>query len=210
MPASTSSAGTPTVEATETASRTGTPAATASVKTRVLRLDPWKDKTALKHAVTVRFRSGSCMGSALTGRKDAFRCALDNGLLDPCFAKPGSNGRSLMCLTGGRKPWARADGVRNVTRDQSGPSAPVWLHLANGAQCLPASGAGPKGLPRFPYWAGYCLGGPYRDSKTWRATEDDGKNALYPLLSDHKGGWLAAVEQTPGKVTLVPVARAYR
>ena len=60
---------------------------------------------------------------------------------------------------------------------------------------------------------GTCSGGPYGTfGGTWRATKDDGANRNYPLLAlnGKRTKWAVPVEDSSGKVTMVPVRRAYR
>ncbi len=90
--------------------------------------------------------SGACFsGSEIAIRSDAWRCTVDNVILDPCFEIDQSH---VLCPTDG--PWGNSGDLLTVPgglptglRDNdAGTSAQPWaLQLADGSQCLLLGGA---------------------------------------------------------------------
>ena len=191
--------------------KTASVAAKAPV-TKFVVVKPWTSKGRLTVKATVERQSGSCTPSNLSGRRDAYRCFMDSGIVDPAFKSPTANS---IAFRGGGK-WHVYKNVTSFEKHAgTSPSkGQVFeITLTNGATCSMSTGAGPAPLPRFPYWAGLCDGGPYnRDGATWRATEDDGKNSNYPLLAlnSRRTKWAAAVEYPENTVKFEPVRIAYR
>ena len=172
---------------------------------------PWTPSGKLQVKATTRKASpdSTCVPSSVTGRKDAYRCFIGNYVMDPAYKSPKA--KSVAFKTG--SSWHVYTGVRTFEGTNSGPSYPVEVKLTNGATCYASTGAGPAPLPKFPYWAGWCTGGPYGSAgATWRATEDDGKNANYPLLAldAKRTKWSVAVEHPQGKVRFEPAKTVYK
>jgi hypothetical protein len=184
--------------------------------TTLVTVDPWHDGSAAD-ATIIRSSDGDsqCIASEIAPRRDGYRCFADQGLFDPCFASPTKTIDYLCFPASETKPWTLLKGPSKDTgyenTDSPGTTDVFRVKLANGATCARATGAGPKGVPGYPYWVGYCSGGPYgADGKVWRVGE--GKTSviypLYPGKAD--GAWTAAIETSDGTVERLPVALAWR
>lgn len=135
---------------------TGTHAATATNSTQAgTSTAPQPTATAIfspvngsgQLAVQVQHRtSGACFsGSELAIRSDAWRCMVDNVILDPCFTVDQSH---VLCPTDG--PWGSQSDLlslpggvpTNLQDSNAGTSGQPWaLQLADGSQCLLLGGA---------------------------------------------------------------------
>jgi hypothetical protein len=188
----------------------------AAYATKVVTVDPWHDGSAAS-AKTVRSSNGEsgCSASELAPRRDGYRCFVGNNLLDPCFASPASTTDYLCAPANKIKPWILIKGAARDTdhenTDPPGSSDVFWVKLANGAACSRSSGSGPKGVPGYPYWVGYCTGGGYGTKyKVWRVGEGR-TSKIYPLYpAKVAGGWTVAVETSDRIVERLPVALAWR
>lgn len=184
------------------------PAQAASTSaTRIIASHPYTATGALRVAATHRSgRGGDCETSDLSGRPDAYRCYIDNQIIDPAFKSP--TGRSVAALVGNR--WVEYRGVTTMNHQYAGPANAVWrLRLANGALCTAETGTGPAGIKNYPMWAGSCVGGPWTGSHTalWRVPAN---GAL--MTPGAHGRDTVAIEYPlgSGHVTLVPVLTALR
>ena len=179
--------------------------------TRFITLDPWHDGSASAVSATYdastapadQVQYASCSGSEIAPRSDGFRCYWP-GIFDPCFqSQPGSG--NMLCVTSDQNGKQEITLLKNMrigsdmgsfinpgTPDQS---SPVSIVLTDGTVCSRSTGAGPKGVPGYPYWAGYCVG---PNSGVWRVGEaDQWKNdlvhyTLYPAVTPG-GYWQAAI-----------------
>jgi hypothetical protein len=127
-------------------SRRGQPTTTTAARpTSTVIFNPVNSSGQL--AVAVQHRpSGACFtGSENAQRSDAWRCTVDNVILDPCFATDQSH---VLCPTDG--PWGnKADLVSlpgglpaGLADKDTGTSGQPWaLQLADGSQCLLLGGA---------------------------------------------------------------------
>jgi hypothetical protein len=97
--------------------------------------------------------NGSCWTNSIAApfRSDAWRCAIGNGISDPCFAIPNSTG-SLMCNVNPTMPDSTSTFVLKLTKPlpQSQPiqglplAEQVWLiQLSDGTLCSPFEGTRP-------------------------------------------------------------------
>ncbi len=140
---------------------------------------------------------------------------LGNWIYDPCFVNPKSP-RQVACADSDRRTgWFVATNVRTsrYNRGVLPKSGRLFeARLSNGATCSTSSGAYPAGPPAWPYGAGACRGGPFKDEYLlWRSGPRSSKSATYsPLVSIGGGRWAAAVEMPNGKVVLYPVRSARR
>lgn len=185
--------------------------------TKFISLRPWRDGSEDSPSRTLDARTAatsSCSQSSnVTARADAFRCYVGNGVHDPCLKSPESP-VDYLCFFGLEKTL-----IRNVDLNSDQPTSskspdqsnPFVVTLEDGTVCRMSTGAGPSGIPGYPYWAGSCSG-PHEG--IWRARyADRGESATAGLLDESPSGvWQIAIEEntSPGKATLYPVAVAYR
>jgi hypothetical protein len=113
--------------------------------------------------------------------------------------------------------WTRLSGAPQEAGGYRNPDPPgrtgiFAVRLANGAECHRHTGAGPNGVPGYPYWVGTCSGGPLGSGgDIWRIGDSMGSAPNYPLYpTDDPKVWSAAVETSPGKVQKLPVTLAWR
>ncbi len=96
--------------------------------------------------------SGSCWTSSIAApfRTDAWRCAVGNGISDPCFQIPNSN--NLLCGVNPTEPNSTSTFVLKLTQALPTPEAPqvvppsdwAWLvELQDGTLCTPFTGTLP-------------------------------------------------------------------
>ncbi|WP_422758964.1 hypothetical protein [Paenarthrobacter sp. C1] len=193
--------------------------------TRFVTLDPWKDGTLKAVSQTydgATNNSGSgCIGSEIAPRKDGFRCYWP-GIFDPCFQNP-SSAHDFLCIGVTEDGKTLTTLLKNMQlgdslgfRQNTGApdqSSPVRAELVDGTVCVRATGAGPQGIPGYPYWAGSCFGpsgGVWRvgESELWK--NDLKHYALYPPVTAG-GHWQLAVasgDTAPAK--RIDVKTAYR
>ncbi|QOT19328.1 hypothetical protein [Paenarthrobacter sp. YJN-5] len=178
--------------------------------TRFVTLDPWKDGTLKAVSKTYdgsTTSTPSCNGSEIAPRKDGFRCYWP-GIFDPCFQSPTAP-RDFLCLT--VSPDAKSDvtllknmklgdDIVGLFQNTGAPeaSSAVRVELVDGTVCSRSTGAGPKGVPGYPYWAGHCFG---PSEGVWRVSESDQwTNDLkhYPLYPPTLAGGYWQVAISPG------------
>jgi hypothetical protein len=184
--------------------------------TRVVTVHPWHDGSAADaRKVRSSNRDSGCAASELAPRRDGYRCYVGDNLYDPCFARPANTTDYLCAPARETKPWILIKGATRDTgyenNDPPGSSDVFRVKLANGAACTTSSGSGPKGVPGYPYWVGYCSGGPFgAQLKVWRAggRKTSKIHPLYPAKVP--GEWTVAVETSDGDVKRLPVALAWR
>jgi len=105
---------------------------------------PWTEEGTLSPdiKVTGHLVGGSCWTSSIadSADQDAWRCASQNYIYDPCFAPPGANITELACF---ETPWSGAE-LLPLTQPLSysasgtpsgGTSLPWFMQLANGDRC---------------------------------------------------------------------------
>ncbi|MGN7149280.1 hypothetical protein ACTHQ6_09850 [Arthrobacter sp. SAFR-179] len=211
-------------ESTITASAAST-SGTMEGATRFVTLDPWKDGT-LK-AVNKTYdgstnNSGSgCNGSEIAPRKDGFRCYWP-GIFDPCFQNP-SAAHDFLCIGVTQDGKALTTLLKNMQlgdnfgfRQNTGApdqSSPVRVELVDGTVCVRASGAGPQGIPGYPYWAGSCFG---PSGGVWRVGEPELWNndlrhyALYPPVTADGYWQVATANGDTTAARRIDVKTAYR
>ncbi|WP_307101497.1 hypothetical protein [Arthrobacter globiformis] len=191
--------------------------------TRFVTLDPWHDGSL--SAVTETLEApgqSSCTGSEIAPRKDGFRCFIGNGVHDPCFRGTEAPA-DFLCSTVGATGTVTVTRIKNIgtssiTGSNSGvspnDSSPVRIELTDGTVCGRATGAGPQGVPGYPYWSGICFGpsaGIWRVGEADQWKDDLQHYQLYPALSE--GGYLQAAvsvgsETAPAR--LLNVKTVYR
>jgi hypothetical protein len=97
--------------------------------------------------------SGSCWTSSIAApfRVDAWRCAVRNGIEDPCFEIPGSTS-TLLCGIDPENPASSSTFVLSLTEPLPAPDIPqtlpppnwAWLvKLQDGTLCSPFTGTLP-------------------------------------------------------------------
>jgi hypothetical protein len=95
---------------------------------------------------------GSCWTNSIAApfRADAWRCAVGNGISDPCFQIPQS--KNLLCNVNPAKPNSTSSFVLQLTKSLPPPEVPpglapkdwAWLiQLADGTLCTPFTGTLP-------------------------------------------------------------------
>lgn len=145
--------------------------------TRFVTLDPWTDGSLDLVAEKTYDGAGrpnaTCSSSSLSDRKDAFRCFWP-GVDDPCFQSP-SNPRELLCFSDNHgklnlRHLTNMAVATPVLTGEPGETAPVRVELTDGTVCSRRSGAGPVGVPGYPFWAGVCAG---PSAGVWRVGEAD-------------------------------------
>ncbi len=142
-------------------------------------------------------RSGACWtDSSVAARPDAFRCAMGDVIVDPCFSVPSHDG-VVVC---GANPATGAVGFP-LRIDEPLPARtpprrarPWLLLLADGRVCAPFAGARPRVGAKFAEW--YCA-----SSATPSRTT---------LVTDLERGatWIASVHDASGAHRVV-VRRAW-
>lgn len=184
--------------------------------TKLVTVRPWVDGSEANPSRVIDGKNATnayCNGSNVAARADAFRCFVDQGVHDPCLQNP-ANAKEYLCYFGSEKVLIQ--NVRAESTSVSGTAAPeqsspFLVTLADGTVCRTSSGAGPPAIPGYPYWTGSCSG-PH--AGIWRARyADRGSNPASGLLEKTSSGvWHVAIEEDarPGKVSLYPVAVAYR
>lgn len=183
--------------------------ATTAPATQVITSRPWQANGVLRvHAVVRSGHGGTCNDSNVSGRTDAYRCYVGNQIIDPAFKSPRTH--DVVALEGNR--WVEYKGISTFHRQAGATSNHIWrVRLANGAVCTAATGAGPAPVAKYPYWMGFCSGGPYAASQmaVWRTPANGA--AIIAGNAAHTR-FQAAVEYPlgSGHVTLVPVLTALR
>lgn len=192
--------------------------------TNFITRDPWNDGT-LSSVTEIKDFGGassttpSCTGSEIAPRKDGFRC-FAAGIYDPCYQSPDTL-TSFLCISWvDNKP--KVTQLVNTPSNSSGyvnagtpeGSSIVTVELSDGTVCVRSTGAGPQGVPGYPYWAGSCSG---PSAGIWRvgAPEEWANNlSYYPLYAPESTGgrWQVAIsigsETAPAR--RMDVVRAYR
>lgn len=138
-------------------------------------------------AIATEERDGSCFaGSVAAERSDAWRCAIGNGIHDPCFETvAGMN--EVVCADG---PWGKSAFKLNLTEPlpvaygnhDSGTVGRPWaLELVGGARCVALTGTveivGGITL-EYGCTSGDAGGGLDRHRKQWRVLVRSGKTSL--------------------------------
>lgn len=149
--------------------------------------DPWRDGT-LATVTNTHDSAGKategCTSSEISPREDGFRCFAP-GIYDPCYQSP-TNSAEFLCFS-----WTaeerRVTHLKNIKAGAPiGATAPtdssvVFAELTDGTICRRATGAGPQGVPGYPYWTGVCTG---PSGGVWRVGEADiwkASSSTYPL-----------------------------
>lgn len=176
---------------------------------------PWLDGSAKSPTRVVDGQMAAdkyCSASNVSDRADAFRCFVD-GIFDPCLRNP-DNHTEYFCKIAQDNVLiknVRTDREPSSTGKSPDEGTPYMVTLTDGTTCRMQSGAGPSGIPGYPYWAGSCSG---PRNGIWRARiRDRGDSPTAGLLDETPSGtWHVAIEEdaAPGKATLYPVAVAYR
>jgi len=107
----------------------------------------------IQPAVSTPMESGSCWTNSIAApfRADAWRCAVGNGISDPCFQIPGSTS-TLLCGVNPTVANSTSTFVLKLTKPLSAPEVPpgtppsnwAWLvQLADGTLCTPFTGTLP-------------------------------------------------------------------
>lgn len=190
--------------------------------TKYVQLDPWHDGSLSAVSSTYdalaaprsQAQGASCVRSEISLRDDGYRCFRPGTVSDPCFRSPAAPG-DFLCLSpapGGKTTVTKLTNIPAASPAGGAfPSAPpekappVWIQLSDGTVCARATGAGPQGVPGYPFWMGICTGA---SSGVWRV-EDSNKWAddmlhysLYPGTGT--GRWQAAIsvgsETAPAKL----------
>jgi hypothetical protein len=125
---------------------TGAGAAVAASTTKVAVYRPFASGKLRSGLVVVHRLRGSCWTSSLAvTRPDAWRCAVGNEILDPCFG--GALGAGVVACVA--DPFSKAVDVLVLTKSLPQPDAaqfgnaggePWVIRLTNGDQCTYASG----------------------------------------------------------------------
>jgi hypothetical protein len=109
--------------------------------------------TPAQPASSTPTESGSCWTNSIAApfRPDAWRCAVGNGISDPCFVIPNSP-NSLLCGVNPTVPDSTSTFVLKLTQSLPTPEVPpgvtpsnwAWLvQLADGTLCTPFTGTLP-------------------------------------------------------------------
>jgi hypothetical protein len=104
-------------------------------------------------ATSTPAESGSCWTNSIAApfRTDAWRCAVGNGISDPCFQIPNSTS-SLLCGVNPTVPVSTSTFVLKLTKPLPAPQVPpglapnnwAWLvQLSDGTLCTPFTGTLP-------------------------------------------------------------------
>jgi hypothetical protein len=129
--------------------------------------------TPIQPAGSAPVESGSCWTNSIAApfRPDAWRCAVGNGISDPCFEIPGSTS-TLLCGVNPTVANSTSTFVLKLTQPLSAPEVPpgtppsnwAWLvQLADGTLCTPFTGTLP--ITATGVAANYgCAPGPLGDS----------------------------------------------
>jgi hypothetical protein len=140
--ANSSSTTTPPTTAAKTSSGTTTTAAQTPTSVRIY--SPVNASGGLAATVTQR-GNGSCFTNSIAiVRPDAWRCSVGNDLYDPCFEV---NQTQVLCPIDG--PWTNNGLLISVhslpnassVKSQGTSGLPWAIELADGAKCLPLTGA---------------------------------------------------------------------
>ena len=129
------------------ASPTGTAPAPAAPSTQVIAYTPPAP------ASSTAVESGSCWTNSIAApfRADAWRCAVGNGIDDPCFTIPGSTS-TLLCNINPADPASTSTFVLRLTKPLPQSQTPqglppanwAWLvQLSDGTLCSPFTGTLP-------------------------------------------------------------------
>ncbi|MFB9714241.1 hypothetical protein [Arthrobacter methylotrophus] len=180
-------------------------------ETRFVTLDPWHDGALAAVAETQdasivaadQAQYAYCSGSEIAPRKDGFRCYWP-GIYDPCFQSPTTSG-DFLCETVDTNGKVKTTRLKNMhigsefsTFVNSGApeqSSPVRVELTDGTICARSTGAGPQGVPGYPYWAGACFGpsaGVWRVGEPDQWKDDQAHYQLYPAVTPG-GYWQVAI-----------------
>lgn len=124
-----------------------------SAATARLTFAPYDSSGKLTVAVT-RKATGNCWATSLADPEAAaYRCFAGNQILDPCFARPGTQrGGTVACIA---DPWSTAT-VLTLTKPLPGTSSTahrIWAFVrSDGAHCVAATGTVPAVAGRnLPY-----------------------------------------------------------
>lgn len=192
----------------------------AAPATKFVTLDPWHDGSLSKVTEThdagpyANAEGARCNGSEIAVRSDGFRCYWP-GIFDPCFQSP-TTPTDFLCVTTGSnggmvvtrlENMILGDDIVGLMQNKGAPdqAPPVRIQLADGTVCARSTGAGPQGVPGYPYWAGFCVGpsaGVWRVDDSHRWNNDMVHYTLFPGKT--AGRWQAAVsvgsETAPAKL----------
>lgn len=184
--------------------------------TKFQTISPWSDGTLSLVSKTIDGStaedtdSAYCSGSEIAPRNDGYRCYWPE-IYDPCFRSPTST-HDFLCLT--RSFDANPPEITRLINMNTNPdpefsiyvnpgppekSGIFRIELTDGTICSRHTGAGPQGVPGYPFWAGSCIGpsaGIWRvgESNTWNG--DPSHYPLYPPASPG-GYWQVAISVGP-------------
>jgi hypothetical protein len=177
-------------------------------------VDPWHDGSAAKATAQAAPAGSDCIPSELAPRRDGYRCFVGSEIHDPCFADPAGDGAYACAPPAIGGSWTRFTGLARDSGDATGTPGRTdifLVKLADGATCARHSGSGPAGVPGYPFWVGFCTGGPLGSDGIWRIGDGMSAAANFPLYpTSDPNAWTAAVETSPGHVERLPVTLAWR
>lgn len=105
--------------------------------------DPFTASGAVDPSLTVTAtHPGSCVGMGVAG-PGSYRCLIQNGgVLDPCFAKAGATGGTLVCPSASDLTSVVELTVDSLPTTPANTPAQVWrMQLANGQLCTKINAA---------------------------------------------------------------------
>lgn len=127
----------------------------------------------------VAARAGSCWTQSIaSSREDAWRCAMGDAIVDPCFSVAGRTD-VVLCgedpATGELGFPLRLDAPLPARTGEPGHARPWLLLLASGESCAPFTGTTPRAGDEYARW--YCAVGSrttglvtrLERGRTWRA-----------------------------------------
>lgn len=182
---------------------------TAGGKTYFATLNPWLDEpvNSIEPAIDGSAPSddsstSTCTASNTSDRSDAYRCFALHGVYDPCFQHPEVPGKFACLVPTDGIQWQILENMPVSDQGKEAPPAagsPILVELSDGTLCSRASGAGPQGVPGYPYWAGVCRGA---QAGVWR-TNDQAVNteeAIYRNIygPTQQGYWQIAISAEDG------------
>lgn len=186
--------------------------------TQVVTVRPWSDGSAKNPDRTIDglniVPAMQCSISDYVIRSDAYACHGGGFGADPCFRDPSTKS-TYLCMPDRERVLvknAQEAGANtfNYSPDESNPFMAI---LADGTVCRRFQGAGPFGIPGYPYWIGTCggpHGGVWRERNPDPVTRDDSVRGIYDRTDS--GVWHIAIEEnsSPGTATLYPAQAIYR
>lgn len=185
--------------------------------TQFITFDPWHNTSAIK--ITPGPNISRCQPSLLVTRSDAYRCAFEAAVEDPCFQSPTSIDEFLCPHWSGHSVrYSNATiSFRNAAGDTPDRSSVFMAELVDGTLCRASSGDWPEGTPGsptapgFPTWRGWCVG---PSAGVWRTGGKGEGTGPYSGLYQHEGSqvWQIAIsEGSDASVpTMVDIKTAYR